>query len=216
MTQSKTAKIAPIDFSKFFHSNSAQGVAESLFYAFREGIRKEVRKDRIVKFTKFCEQENEPTRLYDGAVSLHQGAMNMAGKYFNGLIAYGFQYFFSPWEVQVEQKVKQGLKRDIDQLVCLPKGQVYISATTSPQERKNGTFPKEYDDVVSYRRVNGITDDFHFIGVFGERKPRCSLEASIETRRTLQTLMPQGVQILCLHDKDHVATALSSLLHRFV
>lgn len=170
----------------------------------------------MTKFSDFCKTEEDPVRLYDKANSLAQGARNEAGNHFNALVAYGFDYFFKPWALKTEQKIRVGGKRDVDQVVCMSKGDIYVSATTTPQERKDGTWAQEYSQIVAFRSVNGLHSDFQFLGVFGENKPSCSLAASIKKRETLQLLMPQGVQVLCLHDQDHVASTLSSLLQRFV
>lgn len=203
-------------FASFFSERSTSAVAHSMYDAFRIGIRETIRNDRLAHFAEYDHASRFYIDAYDYAVSLHQGAMNMSGALFNKLVTYGISYLFSNWDVLVEQKVRVSDKRDIDQLCQLPKGDVYFSATTSPQERKDGTWSKEYEAVVSYRSVMGLKKDFQFIGVFGEAKTNCSIKASAAKRQRLVDLMPQAMEVVCIHDVEHTAQVLSNLVARFV
>ncbi len=206
-------------FAELFSKHGTLEVAKSMWNGYQK-IRRYVEKDRYARYEPVLEAakqgQNFVKDAYDGAISLHNGANSITGNRMNELVTYGLGHLFSQWEIAVEQKVRVGPKRDIDQMLKLPKGDVYVSTTTIPAERKDSTWKQEYKNVRQYREVNGIHEPYHFIALFAEQKRNCSLEASVNTREKKQQLMGEPIEVVCLHDVDHTAAALSRLLHKFI
>jgi len=154
-----------------------------------------------------CEQ------VFDRCVSLHQGHKSRVGTLMNKAVASIYADLFQPWLLKLETKVRVGNKRDIDVLLSLQKADLYVSVTTQPRERKDETWPNEYQLIDQHRRMQGANGrPFRFIGLFCVADRNMRLDTTISTRETKQSLMPQGITIVALQDRQHHARVLSEIL----
>jgi len=162
---------------------------------------------------------NVNMRLYDEAVSAHQGKNAARGRLCNDLAAYSYGVLFSAWNPKVEQRVrmtngkKKNGKRDIDVLVELPKGDLYVSVTTVPQERKDETWKSEFDAVVNYRSVMGVHKPFCFICLMYEYQKEATLQANLSAiKRKMRLMGGRNMEITAVMAPDHHAEVLSRIM----
>ena len=155
--------------------------------------------------------------VFDRCVSLHQGHKSRIGTLMNNAVARVYSDLFRPWLTAVETKVRVGNKRDIDVMLSLPKGDLYVSVTTQPRERKDETWPNEYQLVDAHRRMCGQNQrPFRFIGLFCTAERGLKFDTTVATREAKQALMPQGIIIAALQDRAHHVQVLSGILGEMI
>ena len=199
-------------FAHLFSERGTDSVARAMWEGYK-ALRTTIRQDRLAEYAKFYPLAKSTEEAYDKAVSLHNGANSMTGKLMNDLVAFGLKYLLSTWDVEVEQKVRVGSKRDIDQKIVLPKGDIYISTTTIPAERKDATWKQELNYISQYVEVKGIHRPYKFIGIFAEGTRNCSLEQSVKVREKKQQLAFAGTsaEVVCLQDVQQTAAVLKKM-----
>jgi hypothetical protein len=132
-----------------------------------------------------------PTQLYDKAVSIAQNR-NLRGLMLNTLVAYSYGRLFRPYGVETEVKVTRD-RRDIDVLFRLPRGLLYVSATTVPQERKKTDWAAEIDTLKHYHQRQKTPTSYLFLGLMGNGTTNpVSYEKSKKTLEKFKTNLGNG------------------------
>lgn len=156
---------------------------------------------------------------YDLSVSLSQGAKAKKGFAVNKIVANEYSAFFGSIanKIETEVRVRNTRKADVDVMLDLPGGLIFISITTIPQERKDGTWRSEHEYVETYVKNNPSMHrrDYTFIGMFMEGGTNCSLESTIRKREALRDNLRIDTVVIAAHDIKNHADRLKELIGKY-
>ena len=206
-------KIDNARFEPYFQKLGLEGTAQGMHTAF-ESLSSKINEDKKAAFRSFTEENWSATsdELYDEAVRLFQDK-NMRGLMLNNLVAYGYEKLLHTHGVIKELKVTRD-RRDIDVCFRLPRGLLYVSATTVPQERKKTDWAAEIDVLKHYHSRQKKAEQYLFIGLManGTSKPH-SYERSKKTIETLKGWLGNGgFELVSLDCVDEHVRTLSKVI----
>lgn len=206
------------DWRQYFHGRGTADVTQGMAAAWKAGapLQEVIEWGNRINALKAAGKFTREA-AYREAISVHQGAKSKRGQLANSLTAFAYEHLFAPWGVKVEQKVAYGGKRDIDLLVELPKGDVYVSVTTVPRERKDKTWPAEYEGVLGYRKVYGEKKPFGFIALMYEGTHNATRQQNERALKIKEALMQgTGVIVACAMLPDQHEHVLSRIMGKFI
>ena len=200
----------------------AISIAKNLWEEYKN-LHIDIRKDNLVSVQKKIIEINGATDIaaaadvYDLSVSRFQGAKAHKGRLVNKLIEDGYSEFFGDKVIEIfpEYKIGDDGKRDVDLYIRLPGGELFITITTIPQERKDATWREEKNVIYHMMRNSKSRRKYRFVPIFCEAGNGVEVNKTIEKRERLENLVGDGCEVVALQDFPHHAEFLRKTLAEF-